>query len=274
MSLLSVGTHHPYIAPDDYIVAAEGNRKTAAVRYLDDILGVFVEELRARGVLEDTLVIFTSDESHGVLGHPFGGHWGLFVALGDGVPERLSPQVFGQADVALSVLDYLGMDNENFLGRSIFRDNTAFRPMPFGRFILDSPGRVFSCKREFCDLYQWGNRRPFCSRLSGVPDPRRRRRFVIAKTTECFRSRQFVFGARRKRRYILSTGYFFGAKQQQIQPYKLFLPQKSQVEVVLNVENTGEAAAHFYAFWGNSDGEKLKQQPNVRPARFAVRRRF
>ena len=36
------------------------------------------------------------------------------------------------------------------------------------------------------------------------------------------------------------------------------------MEVVLNVENTGEAAAHFYAFWGNSDGEKLKQQPNVR----------
>ena len=100
-------------------------------------------------------LFFTSDESHGVLGHPFGGHWGLYVALGDGVPERLSPQVFGQADVALSVLDYLGMDNENFLGRSIFRDNTAFRPMPFGRFILDSPGRVFSCKREFCDLYQW-----------------------------------------------------------------------------------------------------------------------
>ena len=32
----------------------------------------------------------------------------------------------------------------------------------------------------------------------------------------------------------------------------------------MNVENTGEAAAHFYAFWGNSDGEKLKQQPNVR----------
>ena len=264
LSLLSVGTHHPYIAPDDYIVAAEGNRKTAAVRYLDDILGVFVEELRARGVLEDTLVIFTSDESHGVLGHPFGGHWGLFVALGDGVPERLSPQVFGQADVALSVLDYLGMDNENFLGRSIFRDNTAFRPMPFGRFILDSPGRVFSCKREFCDLYQWETGGLFAPAYRVSQIPAAAAALSSQKQRNVFARANLFLGRGANAVIFSQRDIFLALKQQQIQPYKLFLPQKSQVEVVLNVENTGEAAAHFYAFWGNSDGEKLKQQPNVR----------
>ena len=209
MSLLSVGTPHPYIAPDDYIVAAEGNRKTAAVRYLDDILGVFVEELRARGVLEDTLVIFTSDESHGVLGHPFGGHWGLFVALGDGVPERLSPQVFGQADVALSVLDYLGMDNENFLGRSIFRDNTAFRPMPLAALYWILRGVFFHAKGSL-RLYQWETGGLFAPayRVSRSPPPpplcHRKNNGMFSLAPICF------WGEAQTPLYSLN-GYFFGA---------------------------------------------------------------
>ena len=220
------------------------------------------------------MVIFTSDESHGVLGHPFGGHWGLFVALGDGVPERLSPQVFGQADVALSVLDYLGWTMRIFSDEASFVITLRFAPCPLAALYWILRGVFFHAKGSFA-IYINGKPAAFLLPLIGCPRSppppplcHRKNNGMFSLAPICF------WGEAQTPLYSLNGIFFLALKQQQIQPYKLFLPQKSQVEVVLNVENTGEAAAHFYAFWGKLRRRKVKTTTQCSPARFAVRRRF
>ncbi len=145
LSLLTVGTHHPYAAPDEYL-ERYSSPKIAAVAYLDDALGAFIDEIEALGVLEDTLVVIVSDESHGVGGHPFGGYWGSTVVL---TPESdhgvMQDNVFGLIDVPRTVLDYLRFDDEviRFPGRSILRRYDADRTMHFGRFIALESGRIY-----------------------------------------------------------------------------------------------------------------------------------
>ena len=80
LTLLTVGTHHPYAVPDEW-AARWPTRKEAAVAWLDAALEAFWARLEGEGILEDTLVVITSDESHGVTGHPFGRFWGLALAV-------------------------------------------------------------------------------------------------------------------------------------------------------------------------------------------------
>ncbi|MCK8688287.1 LTA synthase family protein, partial [Pseudomonas umsongensis] len=65
LTLLTVGTHQPYSAPEDYLERYD-TPKQAAVGYLDDALGQFFSSLERQGILKDTLVVITSDESHGI----------------------------------------------------------------------------------------------------------------------------------------------------------------------------------------------------------------
>lgn len=69
LTLLTVGTHQPYSAPFEYMERYD-TPKQAAVAYLDDALGAFLDNLERQGVLKDTLVVVTSDESHGIDGAP------------------------------------------------------------------------------------------------------------------------------------------------------------------------------------------------------------
>ena len=65
LTLMTVGTHQPYSAPEAYLQRYPDG-KTAAIAYLDDALDYFMSALQRQGVLKDTLVIITSDESHGI----------------------------------------------------------------------------------------------------------------------------------------------------------------------------------------------------------------
>ncbi|MCC6075187.1 LTA synthase family protein [Pseudomonas sp. MAHUQ-58] len=124
LTLLTVGTHQPYSAPDEYLQRHD-SLKQAAVAYLDDALGDFLAELERSGVLKDTLVIITSDESHGIDGVRLASAWGFNLVL---VPEqaqlpRLKSGVYGHLDLSASVLDYFGFPVPRTLsGRSLFRD--------------------------------------------------------------------------------------------------------------------------------------------------------
>jgi len=131
MTLLTVGTHQPYSAPDD-IAARYPSRKDASVALLDQAVAEFIRALKQDGVLNDTLVIFTSDESHG---HPLAewvSSWGMGVLL---APEheklpRIKQGTFGLMDMTVSVLDYFGLDMPaSIIGRSFFRDYTKPREM-------------------------------------------------------------------------------------------------------------------------------------------------
>ncbi|GAH82717.1 unnamed protein product, partial [marine sediment metagenome] len=71
LTLLTVGTHHPSAVPEE-LVEKFSSRKEAAIVYLDQALGDFFKRLKDSGILDDTLVLFVTDESHGVTGQPYG----------------------------------------------------------------------------------------------------------------------------------------------------------------------------------------------------------
>ena len=107
LNLLTVGTHQPYSAPEDYLQRFD-SPKQAAVAYLDEALGAFLDTLEREGVLKDTLVVITSDESHGIDGLRLASSWGFNLTL---APEQASlPHIkngtYGHVDLTTSIIDY------------------------------------------------------------------------------------------------------------------------------------------------------------------------
>ncbi|MBE0583753.1 MAG: LTA synthase family protein [Desulfofustis sp.] len=131
LSLLTVATHQPYAASAED-TRRYGSRQAAAVAHLDQAVGGFIEELRSSGILQNTLVIITSDESHGAPGASWYSSWGLGIVLApeqDTLP-RLKSGTYGLVDIEASILDYLGLPMPPaILGRSLFRDYDRPRTM-------------------------------------------------------------------------------------------------------------------------------------------------
>ena len=131
LTLLTVGTHQPYSAPQEYLDRYETS-KQAAVAYLDDAVGTFLDELERRGIMKDTLVVITSDESHGIEGVRLASSWGFNLML---APEqqqlpRLKSGVYGHVDLTASLLDYFALPiPEHLSGRSLLRDYARGREM-------------------------------------------------------------------------------------------------------------------------------------------------
>jgi len=163
LALLNVGTHHPYVLPDGF-QPDEPSRFRRALSYLDRALGEFIERLSALGVLDDALVVITSDESMGIPGlsidpltKAISQNWGLMIAL---LPEPRAERIdepFSQMDVAISILDYLGLGERSgdLFGRSAFRRHGAPRNLYFANSnlfsagALDSEGRLLICLDDF-----------------------------------------------------------------------------------------------------------------------------
>ena len=131
LTLLTVGTHQPYSAPQRYL-QRYGTAKQAAVAYLDDALDTFLVNLERQGVLKDTLVVITSDESHGIDGVRLASSWGFNLIL---APEQtqlphFKRGTYGHVDLATSLLDYFALPIPAALsGRSLFRDYDTGREM-------------------------------------------------------------------------------------------------------------------------------------------------
>jgi hypothetical protein len=137
-TLLTVGTHHPYTVPEDFRTgtAIDADPHARAVRYLDHAVSAFVAELEASHILDDTLLIITSDESFGVEGYDdvtqlLSYNWGFLIAKVPGEPRRVVTQVHAQTDVALSIADYLHVGTSSFAGRSLFREYDTDRQLVF-----------------------------------------------------------------------------------------------------------------------------------------------
>lgn len=138
VTMFTTSTHHPYGIPDSFTELPDASRDRRARAFADHAVDGFLAALEARGRLDDTLVLVTSDEANqvnrlkpGMPGMLIGltENWGYMVAV---TPERLKLRVdraFQQADIPLSVLDYLGFDEDagNFIGRSFFRSYEAGR---------------------------------------------------------------------------------------------------------------------------------------------------
>ncbi|MCY1399086.1 Phosphoglycerol transferase I [compost metagenome] len=160
LTLLTVGTHQPYSAPEDYLQRFD-TPKQAAVAYLDDALGEFLEGLERNGTLQDTLVVITSDESHGIDGVRLASSWGFNLTL---APEQnqlphVKSGVFGHVDLSTSILDYFALSVPSSLsGRSLFRDyETGRQIMSFTNDKLryhDGQGTLVECDfQQRCQQY-------------------------------------------------------------------------------------------------------------------------
>ncbi|AIR90987.1 LTA synthase family protein [Pseudomonas cremoricolorata] len=131
LTLLTVGTHQPYSAPEAYLERFD-TPKQAAVAHLDDAIGQFLDSLERQGVLKDTLVVITSDESHGIDGVRLASSWGFNLIL---APEQAQlPTVhagtYGHVDLTTSLLDYFALPIPASLsGRSLLRSYDSGREM-------------------------------------------------------------------------------------------------------------------------------------------------
>ncbi|MBW2543153.1 MAG: hypothetical protein JRF15_13790, partial [Deltaproteobacteria bacterium] len=118
--------------------------------YLDGAVGEFIAELEARGVLDDTLVLLTSDESQGLrvkagnMQTRLGQSWGFLIAMLPGGAQSSIDTPQAQFDIPLSTLDWLGLSDyaHGFSGRSAFRRYANPRALVFGNTYHDRVGGV------------------------------------------------------------------------------------------------------------------------------------
>lgn len=169
LTLLTVGTHHPYIVPASF----GAKNFPDAARYLDTAFAEFMLQIKRMRVLEDTLVVITSDESVGFTGYRGSGaftrdreldevtrkisdNWGFLVALTPARDRMRIDEAFSQSDIATSILDYLGLGAvpNPFIGRSIFRHYSSGRPVVFGNLYkkylgyFDPQGGLQLCSQD------------------------------------------------------------------------------------------------------------------------------
>jgi hypothetical protein len=148
LTLLTAGTHHPQNVPAAFSPDASWDRRQRAFQYLDVAIGEFITELEERGVLDDTLVLLTSDESQGLRGRAsdmqtrISQSWGFLIAMLPGGAQLSVDTPQAQFDIALSTLDWLGLADyaRGFSGRSVFRRYANPRALVFGNTYLNRVG--------------------------------------------------------------------------------------------------------------------------------------
>ncbi|MEM1202837.1 MAG: LTA synthase family protein, partial [Acidobacteriota bacterium] len=118
LTLLTVGTHHPFNAPEDFPSQHAPGTFPWAAEYLDHRVADFLDALEQAGVLDDTAVLLTSDESVGLargqddLERLMAQAWGFLVIAAPGGPEgQRIQQPFAQSDLPITILDLLGRDD-------------------------------------------------------------------------------------------------------------------------------------------------------------------
>lgn len=142
LTVLNVGTHHPFAVPKHYAKTHVLPLHRAAQKYMDDALSTMFSQLEKEGILDNTLVIITSDETKAygapkdTIASPLYNH-GLLTVILPNKMHKVHQGYFMQHDIQLSILDYLGIANRDAMGRSIFRDyKQRFRPIVYGNFSL------------------------------------------------------------------------------------------------------------------------------------------
>lgn len=93
------------------------DRYDASIRYADDLLGSFLEQLESQGVLDRTFVVVVSDHGEEFLEHGKIGHQTLYIEClripwilaGPGLEPRVVAEPVGLADVMPTLLALLGV---------------------------------------------------------------------------------------------------------------------------------------------------------------------
>ena len=171
LAAINVGTHHPYQVPESFKSKYPDDSFAKAVDYLDHSMAYFLDTIRKRGYLDNTLVIITSDESRGInpglraLTVSLSNNWIPLAVLTPQQQTGVVSELFSQKDLTISVLDYLGLAHkaEGIRGRSFFRSydtrETIFLgntyTMWLGAFFADNT--LLHCNQDMyrCKEYQF-----------------------------------------------------------------------------------------------------------------------
>jgi phosphoglycerol transferase MdoB-like AlkP superfamily enzyme len=158
VSAITSGTHAPFNVPEDYKPDLDNERQRAYL-YADEMLNSFLEELNSAGLLENTLVVLTADESRAFVedGSPIYRdlvlNWIPLVIMLPGQNKGMQiDQPFSQIDLPKTVLDYLGQDIRQLPGRSALRSYTTSRPLFLGNlykkhiYFTEDPSIITKCK--------------------------------------------------------------------------------------------------------------------------------
>jgi phosphoglycerol transferase MdoB-like AlkP superfamily enzyme len=192
ITLLSAGTHHPFqTVPSSAFSGVKRPEFRHAARYLDTVLFEFLKLLGRSGTLNNTLVIITADESRGIgmasdLPALLTQNWGPLVVLLPTRESMILEQPYAQSDIAISILDYLGIDSSSsgFIGRSIFRKYKDTRRIFFANVFQKHSGAVDSAGSVLWCSENGGN----CSKYTADPSmlfmPLGKEEIADAKETE------------------------------------------------------------------------------------------
>ncbi len=257
LTLLSVGTHHPYVVPAS---PARGAGVGAAFDHLDDAIGEFVAWLETSGVRDDTLVLITSDEAAGLWPGTTDGvamaltqNWGFLAAL---LPELTRERIdtpHAQSDVAISVLDYLGLGDatSGLHGRSVFRRYVNGRHLFFGNVNLRTlgalapDGYLLHCRADgaVCGGYDAFSGRMFAPALRAVaarPELEALTRDVRAASQPVDGERDLVLALVEEARFVVE-----GRDWQLVHGTPVSLASGEWLEVELELLAVGEGAVEL-----------------------------
>jgi hypothetical protein len=291
-TLLTVGTHHPYTIPRDFESRYERGSFAAAIDYLDRAVGEFYDGLVERGVLDDTIVLLTSDEAfvpkqHGSgLDALLGQTWAPLVAAVPGADRRTIDQPYAHVDVARSVLDAIGAAEAagGFGGRSLFRRYDEPRSLPFGNVHLHQvgallpDGELVTCRDDLsgCRRYRSTDGRVFAAdelEPTEQPATAEQRRWI----EDVVRRSLTIRVARAQGRYFrladaprlvldqLASERIFGGQF-------LTVPPRTRIEVELVVRNTGHGRTRLMHFLWHPDGTLFSRKLRMQPGDTAVLR--
>jgi hypothetical protein len=252
ITLLTAGTHHPFhTVPESARLGSGRSDFWNAARYLDASLFEFLRELEKSGTLNNTLVIITSDESRAVtlateIPALLLQNWGPLVVLSPRRETMTLTEPYGQSDIAISILDYLGIDSSEsgFIGRSLFRSYTETRRISFANVFqkhsgaIDSAGNVLWCDEQGSSCSK------FAADLTMLFKPLGERQLVDAEElAELQYVIQRTLGedeATRQEQIFTLTGdkkipLLVAERQIIMDGQNLFVPERSRIEVAIEL---------------------------------------
>ncbi|MGM0571126.1 LTA synthase family protein [Marinobacter sp.] len=181
VTLLNVGTHHPFDTggenadgedSQDPLPTEPLKARRNALRVMEQSLIDFLDDLEAAGVLDNTLVILTSDESGGFVrqdqeSFPLNGNTGV-LAVRPPRAEALEQyadrdRIVAQLDLPLTILDATGASEPplTMTGRSLLSRDTAPRDLLLAdtytgmKFFLRESGELLACTESLLRCETW-----------------------------------------------------------------------------------------------------------------------
>lgn len=128
-------THYPYEVPQKYTKWKNSFRDTYdnAIRYQDALIATFFEQLKAKGLMKNTIVLFVSDHGESLMEHRNIGHVesnytetisipliayippGIISEKENQIMRKNSRQLTSNIDIAPTIMDLLELENEEIL---------------------------------------------------------------------------------------------------------------------------------------------------------------